>query len=137
MPNESKEAPAISNAPNKTVRDQNFTYLYANSVISEGSAWDLRLTFAQFEELDGNPITRQKVAVVLPFGLAKLAMYWMQVAIISHEMETGQAINIRQNIRPPAPSKPSEDEIKADPSLLQYYERLAKMYNDFIASLGG
>src|SRR6266576_3939809 len=96
------------NAPIKIVRDEDFAYMYANHVLAESTAWDLRLVFGEFEEVDGKPAVRQKVAVSLPFGLAKLAMYWMQTAILAHEIETGQKIKLRQNMHPLPPPEPSD-----------------------------
>jgi hypothetical protein len=134
MSDESKQV-VDSDSPLKAVRGEDFVNLYANHLISDSTAWDMKLTFGQFEETDGKTVIRQKAAINLPFGLAKLAIYWMQIAIIAHEIETGRKVNIRQNMRPPAPPEPSS-ELANDPTVTEYYNVVKKLYEDFIASLG-
>jgi hypothetical protein len=117
--------------PIKVTRSDDFITLYANNVVTDSTAWDMRLMFSQFDEVDGVGISRQKAAVSIPFALAKLLTYWMRAQIIAHEIETGRKINIRPNLRPGPP--PDEE---SDPELAQYFKALRELYDEFIASLG-
>lgn len=127
-----KEAPG--SGPLKFVRSQDFEYLYANNVLTHATAWDVRLAFGRFEEADAQTVVKQKVEVTLSFGLAKLTLYWLQAAIIAHEIETGRSVTLRPNVRPDPPKALGEEEAK-NPALVKFYEAMKKLHDEFIASM--
>jgi hypothetical protein len=140
MPDEASTEPtqSVPQPVNKLVveRAENFNWLYANSTLIEGNAWDLKITFGQIDKIpDGSPGTliKQQVAVTIPYAQAKLAVYWLQAQILSHELEAG-TIAVRKDQYPPPPP-PLTDEQRAIPSMQKFHELLVKLREEFVASL--
>src|SRR5438046_3194865 len=90
-------------------RAENFQKFYANNVIAEGTAWDLRLTFGQFDNVLGRQTNTQLCSVMMSFGLAKLMLFWIEAQILAHEVETGRRVPIRESLRPPVATLPPEE----------------------------
>src|SRR5436309_1395580 len=87
--------------PIKIERADDFRVIYANNVVADSTAWDLRLTFGMFDQSADHSVNKQQFAAVIPFGVAKLVLYWIEAAVIAHEIETGHRIGIRENVLPP------------------------------------
>lgn len=123
-----------SSIENKTIRAEGFRTYYANNVIVEANAWDMKLVFGQFDEIDGKSALKQQLAVSIPFGLAKLALYWIEAQIIANEIETGRRIGLRESVLPPPVPDLSPGHEK-DPNLVKYREAMLQLRERFIASL--
>jgi hypothetical protein len=116
-------------------RTEDFLSFYANNVVADSTAWDLRLTFGQFDKIsDGSGFNNQRLSVTLPFSLAKLMLYWVELQILAHEAETGKRIGIRANLLPEAPI-PVPKELENDPNALRLHDAIAQLRARFIASL--
>jgi hypothetical protein len=111
-------------------RAEDYRSLYANNVVADGTAWDLRLTFGQFEKrLDGSVVNIHQVSVVMPFGLAKLMMFWIELQTHVHEKQLGQRVPIRPDLLPPVPpippeSQSDEDYVKMHAMMVEARQRL-------------
>jgi hypothetical protein len=115
-------------------RAEDFRSFYANSVLTDANAWDVKLIFGQIDEVDNERAIKQNVAVSMSFGLAKLTLYWIEAAIIAHEIETGRRVGIRDNVLPP-PLTPLSPEQEKVPDLVKYQEAMKQLRDKFIASL--
>ena len=118
----------------KVQRADNFVSLYANNVIVSATAWDMTLTFGQFDETDDGSINRQTLAATIPFGLAKLMLYWIEASLIANEIETGQKIGLRTSVLPPPPPPLSPEEEK-DPGMVMFSEAISKLRERLLAKL--
>src|SRR5947209_3435932 len=125
-----KPTPSITNPTHKLVHTEDFVSVYANSVFTDATAWDIKLTFGQFDEIDGVSATKQQVSVTMPFGAAKVMMYWIEASLIAHEVEIGRPIGIRQNARP-KPLPPLTTEEQKDPNLVKYRKAMDEMLERF------
>lgn len=91
-----------------TVRDEDFTSLYASNVQFESTLWDLRLLFGEVDVAQSK-IT-QHTSMALSWPMAKLVAYYALVNVIFHQNNTGQ-IFIPTHLLPPRadPNEPSLD----------------------------
>jgi hypothetical protein len=129
MPDEAQKS-----APQATIeRADDFRSLYANNVIADGTAWDLRLTFGQFEKrADGSVVNTQRVSVTMPFGLAKLMMFWVELQIQVHERQMGQRVRIRPDVLPPMPPIPPESQ--NDEGYVRLHEMMEKARQQLVSN---
>jgi hypothetical protein len=126
--------PPLPAPPVVVERTANFVSTYANSAIIEGTAWDLKVTFGQIDQVAGQPLIKQHLAVSIPWAQAKLAVYWLQVQIIAHELDLGKKIAIRPDTVPSVPL-PLTPEQQSNPIMHKYIEAVTKLREEFIASL--
>ena len=115
-------------------RTADFVSSYANSVTFEQTAWDLKITFGQVDQVDGQTVVKQHLAVSIPWAQAKLGVYWLQGVVAAHEIETGKPIGIRPDVIPP-PILPLTPEQENNPVMRKYAEVLKTLREEFIASL--
>ena len=106
---------------------------YANSVMFEPSAWDLKLIFGQLDQASGTTIVKQHLAVTIPWAQAKLALYWLRVQVDAMEIQSGK-IPIRKDVIPPE-LPPLTAEQESDPAAKKFHEAYVKIREQFIASL--
>ena len=118
----------------ETHRAEDFRAVYSNHVVVNSSAWDLTLTFSRFVEVDGKSGVEQEVTATIPFGLAKLATYWMEAQIIANEIETGRRVSMRESLYPP-PVPDLTPEQEKIPFFVKYREEMERLRERFIASL--
>ena len=118
----------------KFERTADFVSSYANSVIFEATAWDLKITVVQVDQISGQTVIKQHLAVSIPWAQAKLGAYWLQAQIAAHEIEIGKAIGIRPDVLPP-PIPPVPPDQENNSVLQKYHEALRKLREEFIASL--
>jgi hypothetical protein len=111
----------------------NFVSSYANSTIFESTAWDLKITFGQVEQVSGQAVVKQHLAVSIPWAQAKLALYWLRVHVEAMEIQSGK-VPIRKDVIPPEPP-PLSPEDANDPESKRIYEFVQKLREEFIASL--
>jgi hypothetical protein len=128
-PTESGSQPTV-----KTLRADDFQLVYANNLVIDSTAWDVRLTFGRYDDIDGKPCLKQNLAASIPFGVAKLAVYWIEAQIIANEIETGRRVGMREAVLPPA-LPPLTPEQQKSPSLVKYFEAMTRLREKFIASV--
>jgi hypothetical protein len=144
MSEEQKSQAAASNAatppnppsavpPNVVLkRDEDFTALYANNVLSEASAWDLKVIFGILDQsVVPNQIV-QHTSINLPWTQVKLQSYYIKVALAIQEFYNGK-INIPAAVIPINPEKLNTPETQATPQELR--DKITQIYKDFISSL--
>ena len=114
-------------------RTPDFISTYANSVVYEATAWDLKMKFGQVENVAGNSLVKQHITVTIPWAQAKLALYWLRLQVQAMELQTGK-IPIRKDVIPVAPPELPPEQAN-DPATKAIYEMVVKLHQDFIASL--
>ena len=110
-------------------RTENFISTYANSVMFESNAWDLKIIFGQ---IDTGDLIKQHLAVSIPWAQAKLMLYWLRLQVEMMESTVGK-IPIRKDLIPPEPVPPPEEANK--PETKKLLELIQKYREEFIASL--
>jgi hypothetical protein len=113
------------------VRDDDFTTLYANNIQAEMSVWDLKVTFGILDQSVRPNKVVQHTAINLPWAQVKLITYYLQVAILLHEVQNAK-IHLPQSLIPPDPSTVENPDVLLSP---EAKEKLATIYRDFIASV--
>jgi hypothetical protein len=114
-------------------RAPNFLKFYANNVVAEATAWDVRLTFGQFDNVEGHIINTQQLSVTMSFGLAKLMLFWVEAQILAHEIETGKRVGLRESVLPPLPDLSPEEQ--QNPNNVKLREAVKKLRERLIAGL--
>ena len=122
-------------SPGQSVRRaEDFRSYYANNVLIQSSAWDVTLTFGQFDQSGSAQANVVKVSVTIPFGVAKIGMYWLQAHLLANEIDNGQKIALRQNVLPPPPEDLPPEQAN-DPVARRYHAALKQLYDAFMATL--
>jgi hypothetical protein len=119
----------------KYERAENFTSWYANSVLHEASAWDLKFIFGQIDQT-GYPTTtiKQQLAVTIPWPQAKLILFWLRFQVEFAEATVGVKIPIRKDLLP-ADMPPLKPEEESDPAIKQAHDLYVKIRNEFLATV--
>jgi hypothetical protein len=106
---------------------------YANNVYLESSVWDLKLIFGQLDQSTSPVTTEQRAALTIPWMQAKLLSYLLSVHVLAHETGCGK-IAVPDAVLPPPITPPTEEAIKADPSVQEFYRQAETLYNQFLLS---
>jgi uncharacterized protein DUF3467 len=114
-------------------RMEGFTSLYANNVIFEGNAWDLKMKFGQVELIEGQTHIKLNAEISIPWAQAKLLIYWLRLQVESMEIQSGK-IAIRRDILPPEPPALSPEDVE-NPDSVKMHEFAIKAHAEFLASL--
>jgi hypothetical protein len=115
-------------------RTSDFINTYANSVMFESSAWDLRLLFGQLDQVSGAGIIKQHLGVTIPWPQAKLMLFWLRLQVEAAEMGVNARIPIRKDLLPQeAPELTPEQE--QDPANRAVRELYIKLREEFLASV--
>jgi hypothetical protein len=128
--------PAIpaSGAQVEVKRDEsNFFAGYANSIIVESNAFDMKLIFGLYDHRNAlKPIVNQFSSMNIAWPEVKLLIFWMQIHLASYERENGK-IKIPANAIPPEipPLPPQFD----NPQGREVVELVRKLRAEFLASL--
>jgi hypothetical protein len=111
-----------------------FISLYANNVLLEGNAWDLRIKFGRVESPTGNEtLVKWHAEISIPWAQAKLALYWLRLQVEAMEIQAGK-IAIRKDILPIEPPTLSPEDVD-NPDAIRMYEFSKKAHAEFIANL--
>lgn len=109
-------------------RDEDFTALYANSVIAETSVWDMKVLFGIIDQSSVPNKVIQHTSINLPWLQIKLLSYYLRANLAIHEKLNGK-IFVPQNVMPPDP-----ETIKLDfPQEIR--EILSNLYKEFLAAM--
>ena len=107
---------------------------YANNVIVESNAFDMKLIFGLWDHRNPlGPVIEQFGSMSLSWPEAKLLIYWMQVHLSGYERDNGK-VKIPAAVLPPevpALPPPPFDNVKGR----EGFELLRKMREDFLASI--
>jgi hypothetical protein len=128
------DAAATTTPPIQFERTEHFIASYANSIIFEPSAWDLKLIFGQLDHVSSTTLVKQHLAVTIPWPQAKLALFWLRVQVEVAENQARAKIPIRQDFLPPE-LPPLTSEQQDDPTTREFYDLYHKIREEFLASL--
>jgi hypothetical protein len=114
-------------------RDEDFTALYANSVVSEHSIWDLKVIFGILDQSVTPMQVVQHTSVNLPWVQVKLLSYYLNIAIAIQESFNGKIV-VPPIVMPPDPRTTQVPPGFPEPPP-QLKEKAARLWEAFIASL--
>jgi hypothetical protein len=97
------ESPAATSPTLQFKRTENFSSTYANSIIFDSTAWDLRMIFGQLDQEAGVAVAKQHLAVTIPWPQAKLMLFWLRLQVEAAELAVGIKIPIRRDLLPQEP----------------------------------
>jgi hypothetical protein len=126
-----KDAPAAATTATFQ-RTPNCITSYANNIRYEQTMHDLTIVFGQSDLSTGTEIVKQNIAVTVPWSVAKLALYYLDLNLKFFELYNGQ-INIPANQIPPPFPEPTQDALIADPNAMQAFEIANKLREQFIS----
>jgi hypothetical protein len=107
--------------------------VYANQVLYEASAWDLKIIFGALDQSTGTAKMKKTLAVNIPWAQIKLALFSLRLQLAVEEMEDGK-IQIRPSLLPPeAPALTKEQE--ADPKAKAVHEAYTRIREEFLREL--
>jgi len=130
MADEKKDGPVAV----KYERTENFVSSYANSVLFEGSAWDLKLIFGQLDQSATPNVVKQHLAVTLPWPQAKLALFWLRAQVEAAEATVNAKIPIRKDLLPQE-LPPLTEEQEKDPEAKRFREWYEKAREEFLKTV--
>src|SRR5438093_3601086 len=111
----------------KIQRADDYRLIYANNVVSDATAWDVRLTFGQFDKLtDGALVNIQQLSVTITYELAKYMMFWLELQVIAHEIEMGRRVGLRPSVIPNE-VPPVAEEDKNNPNIVKLHDEMTKL----------
>jgi hypothetical protein len=113
----------------RRVPDDQFYANYANHVLLEPTAWDLKLIFGKIDLAKGPTTVVQHSAMTLPWSQIKVGIYLLQYHLALHEIMCGKVQVPKGVISPPMP--PTEDQEREDPRAVKTYEALEELFRRF------
>jgi len=127
--------PAISTSVKKVEfkRDEEtFSSGYANSIVVESNAFDMKLIFGLYDHRDPlKPTIEQFSSMNIPWSEVKLLIYWMQLHLTGYETENGK-VKIPISAMPPelpaGPQPPFDT-----PKGREAFEMMRKIRAQFVA----
>src|SRR5579864_3960436 len=95
--------------PNKSVQpeEEEFTSDYANNALFVGTIWDLKILFGELSAT--NKGVDWHTSITLPWELAKLLSYYLEINLAARELAHG-TIRVPESMAPPEPEPPPESE---------------------------
>lgn len=114
-------------------QSEEFADLYANNVLFEANAFDLRVIFGQFKAgSQGEPEIEQHTAVAIPWTVAKIACMYLAINIIGFEVDHGaDAIHLLPSM---LGMLRLNEKAKADPRIMTVFTALMSVGNPEIFS---
>ena len=126
-----KDVPTVA-PPATFQRTANCVNSYANNVRYEQTMHDVTIVFGQSDLSTGTEIVKQNVAVTVPWSVAKLALYYLNLNLQFFELYNGK-IPIPASQAPPPFPQPAEQALKADPNAMKAFELANKLREQFIS----
>ena len=130
-----KDIPAQTPGTSTFQRTPNCVNSYANNVRYEQTMHDVTLVFGQSDMSTGTEIVKQNIAVTVPWSVAKLALYYLDINLKFFELYNGKIPIPASQIPPPFP-RPTEDAIKSDPNAAKAFELAKKLREQFVSEQG-
>ena len=129
----SEEPPKLPTPPTPEIRrSKDFLTLYANQAIFETSAWDLKIILGILDQRFGKIAVDQVAEIMIPWPLAKVMLYWLELQVTGYELENGK-IQVSASAIPPAWIIP--ENLKDNPVVQKFHEYAVKLRQEFIDSL--
>jgi hypothetical protein len=113
----------------KRLPDDQFYANYANNVLLEPTAWDLKLIFGKIDLAKGPTTVVQHSAITLPWSQIKVGIYLLQYHLALHEAINGKVQVPKGVISAPVP--PTEDKEREDPRARKVYEAVQGLFRRF------
>jgi hypothetical protein len=125
--------PTVAN-PLKLKYDEDFEVLYANHIQYELNAFDFKLIFGQLDmgSEPGVEVVNQHTAMSIPWAVAKLMLYFLQVNVALHEAISGK-VPLPPSITASIPEWPESPSGTENPNLLKIWDKLRAMRSEFLA----
>jgi hypothetical protein len=120
---------AIQPIDYKRIPEDEFFEDYANHVLLEPTAWDMKLVFGKTDLSKGPNTVVQYAAITLPWAQIKVGIYLLQLHLAVHEMENGKVHVPKGVINPPAP--PTEDQEKTVPHAREAFKIIQELFKKF------
>ncbi len=111
-----------------------FNFRYSNNVRFHSTVHDLTLVFGQSDTTGESEIVRQHTAITMPWAVAKLALYYLQLNIVIQEGYNGKIPVPKPQIPSPLP-EPTQETIANDPSAYPSFEAGVRVWEAFMDSL--
>jgi hypothetical protein len=89
-------------------RSEDFLARYANNVILESNAWDLKLIFGELDQSETPPKIAQHTAITLPWSQVKILAYLLGIHLLGHENDFGRIQLPRDAVKPIPEQVPAE-----------------------------
>jgi hypothetical protein len=104
---------------------------YANNVVFESSAWDLRFIFGKLDQSMGSNANTviQHAAITLPWSQVKAGLYFLQLHLAVHELINGK-VNVPKGVVP-LPKPPTEDQLKTLEHANEVFELARELFKRF------
>jgi len=125
--------PAKKNSTPLNEHTEDFFSAYANNIRFESTVYDLKLVFGETDLSSGIEVTKQHTAITLPWALVKVALYFIEVNLLIHELANGKVTVPPNQIPPPATAVPPE--MADDPNAAKAREIVTKLRQEFIDKL--
>ena len=93
----------------KSVDKDDIAVEYANNAAFDATVWDLKLIFGEYSERAKG--IEWHTSVTIPWALAKLMIYYLQVNVAAHEASIGK-VNFPLSMLPPPAPEPSDADDK-------------------------
>jgi len=92
--------PIPTEAPSAAERSTDFRTYYANNILFESTAWDMKLTFGHIDRATAPLLVMNDCSVTIPWPQAKLALFWLRLHVEMAEAEIEGKIPIRKDLLP-------------------------------------
>lgn len=110
-----------STAAPQSETSEDFVSDYANNVYLEPTIWDIKAIFGEFTAKTNS--IEWHTSVTMPWALAKLLAYYLQINVLAHEIRTGKRIDIPDQMKPAAPElSPEQQPDPVEQAILEMIE---------------
>ncbi len=89
----------------KFERADEFFEEYANNARFESSVFDLKVIFGQSEQRPDGEVIVQHTAITMPWAVAKLAIFYLQVNVALQELQNGKIVIPPSQVPPEPPAE--------------------------------
>ncbi len=121
----------MSDTTPKFTRTPDCSDTYANNVQFEPSIWDLKMIFGRLNQGTGD-VVEQYATVAIPWKLAKLISYYLQIQVAAHEADSGR-LTLPPSLWPPQPAL--VEAMRDDPRAKEWLEFARELHEALIIDL--
>lgn len=123
--------PTVLPTQAETRRDEDFISAYANNVMVESNAFDLKMIFGIYDHRNAlKPVIDQFSSVNIPWPQVKVLILFLQMHVEGYELENGKIKVPDSAVPPDLQLLPAFDNPKGRAAI----ELFRKMRNEFVAS---
>ena len=124
---------ASSTKPIDYRRREDFAEFYANNVLYQPSAWDLKLVFGELDQSLGENVVVQSCGITVPWRQVKVGIYFLQFHLTAYESAHGR-VSVPKGVVREIPTQPPKEVTDKSPDAEKSWKQLRKLYEDFIAA---